>query len=195
MKNGHLIRQVINKINEVDFNRSDDRHLFGDLYEQLLKDLQSAGNAGEFYTPRAITQFMVEQVNPRLGDIVLDPACGTGGFLTCAIEHIRKQDVHQPEDEKRLQESIRGVEKKPLPHLLATTNMLLHGMDVPSFLRHDNTLARPLRDYGAKDCRRYRNQPPFWWNGRRWYRVKLSRCISHERNSRPIFSTNYKLAS
>jgi type I restriction enzyme M protein len=151
MKNGHLIRQVINKINEVDFNRSDDRHLFGDLYEQLLKDLQSAGNAGEYYTPRAVTQFMVEQVNPRLGDVVLDPACGTGGFLTCAIEHIRKQDVKQPEDEQRLQKSLRGVEKKPLPHLLATTNMLLHGIDVPSFLRHDNTLARPLRDYGPRD--------------------------------------------
>jgi type I restriction enzyme M protein len=151
MKNGHLIRQVINKINEVNFNRSDDRHLFGDLYEQLLKDLQSAGNAGEYYTPRAVTQFMIEQLNPRLGDVVLDPACGTGGFLTCAIDHIRKQDVKQPDDEHRLQQSLRGVEKKPLPHLLATTNMLLHGIDVPSFLRHDNTLARPLRDYGARD--------------------------------------------
>ena len=91
MKNGTLMRQVINKINGIDFNTSDDRHLFGDIYEKLLKDLQSAGNAGEFYTPRAVTQFIVEQVDPRLGETVLDPACGTGGFLVCAIEHLRKQ--------------------------------------------------------------------------------------------------------
>ncbi len=91
MKNGTLMRQVINKINGIDFNASDDRHMFGDIYEKLLKDLQSAGNAGEFYTPRAVTQFIVEQVNPRLGETILDPACGTGGFLVCAIEHLRKQ--------------------------------------------------------------------------------------------------------
>lgn len=92
MKNGTLLRQVINKINEsLDFNRSEDRHVFGDLYEQILKDLQSAGNAGEYYTPRAVTQFMVDMVNPQLGETVLDPACGTGGFLTCAIDHLRKQ--------------------------------------------------------------------------------------------------------
>ena len=91
MKNGTLMRQVVNKINDIDFNASDDRHLFGDIYEKLLKDLQSAGNAGEFYTPRAVTQFIVEQVNPRLGETLLDPACGTGGFLVCAIEHLRKQ--------------------------------------------------------------------------------------------------------
>ena len=91
MKNGTLMRQVINKINGIDFNASDDRHMFGDIYEKLLKDLQSAGNAGEFYTPRAVTQFIVEQVNPRLGETILDPACGTGGFLTCAIEHLRNR--------------------------------------------------------------------------------------------------------
>jgi len=91
MKNGTLMRQVVNKINGIDFNVSDDRHMFGDIYEKLLKDLQSAGNAGEFYTPRAVTQFIVEQVDPRLGETILDPACGTGGFLVCAIEHLRKQ--------------------------------------------------------------------------------------------------------
>ena len=91
MKNGTLMRQVVNKINAIDFNASDDRHMFGDIYEQLLRDLQSAGNAGEFYTPRAVTQFIVEQVNPQLGESILDPACGTGGFLVCAIEHLRKQ--------------------------------------------------------------------------------------------------------
>jgi type I restriction enzyme M protein len=150
MKNGTLLRQVANKINEVDFTSSTDRHLFGDIYEQILKDLQSAGNAGEFYTPRAVTQFMVDMVNPQLGETVLDPACGTGGFLTCAIEHLRKQ-VETVEDRNILQRSIRGVEKKQLPHLLATTNMLLHGIEVPDQIRHDNTLSRPLRDYGPRD--------------------------------------------
>lgn len=151
MKNGTLIRQVVNKINEIDFNRSEDRHLFGDIYEQILKDLQSAGNSGEYYTPRAVTQFMIDIVAPRLGETVLDPACGTGGFLTGAIEHVRTNHVKTPEDEVVLQSSIRGVEKKQLPHLLCTTNMLLHGIDVPTNIAHDNTLARPLRDYGSKD--------------------------------------------
>ena len=151
MKSGTLLRQVVNKINEVNFNSASDRHLFGDIYEQLLRDLQGAGNAGEYYTSRAVTQFMVDMVNPQLGERILDPACGTGGFLTCAIEHVRKHGVKTPADEEVLQASIHGVEKKPLPHLLCTTNMLLHGIEVPSQIRHDNTLARPLRDYGPKD--------------------------------------------
>src|SRR5207342_1700019 len=137
MKNGTLMRQVINRINGIDFNASDDRHMFGDIYEKLLKDLQSAGNAGEFYTPRAVTQFIVDQVDPKLGETILDPACGTGGFLTCAIEHVRKKYVKDADDEETLQASIRGVEKKPLPHLLAVTNMMFHGIEVPSNIRHD----------------------------------------------------------
>ena len=152
MKSGHLMRQVINKIvGGVDFNKAQDRHLFGDLYEQILRDLQNAGNAGEYYTPRPVTQFMVDMVAPTLGEKILDPACGTGGFLTCAIEHVRKQHVKTVEDEQLLQQCINGVEKKPLPHLLCTTNMILHGLDVPTNVRHDNTLARPLRDYGPRD--------------------------------------------
>jgi len=151
MKNGTLIRQVVNKINEIDFNSTKDRHLFGEIYEKILKDLQSAGNAGEYYTPRAVTQFMVDQVNPHLGEIILDPACGTGGFLTCAIENIRAMQVKSVEDEHLLQKSIHGIEKKPMPHLLCVTNMMLHGIDVPTMIRHDNALARPLRDYAAKD--------------------------------------------
>lgn len=151
MKNGTLIRQVINKINDIDFNRSSDRHTFGDIYEQILKDLQSAGNAGEFYTPRAVTQFIVDMVDPKLGEKILDPACGTGGFLSCSIEHVRGNYVKTAEDEQLMQASIFGVEKKALPHLLCTTNMLLHGVEVPSNIRHDNTLSRPLRDYGSKD--------------------------------------------
>jgi len=151
MKSGTLLRQVINTIEqEVDFNSSSDRHLFNDIYEKILADLQSAGNAGEYYTPRAVTQFMVEVLNPKLGDTVLDPACGTGGFLTNTIEHL-KQQIHNADDLNTMQESIHGVEKKPLPHMLALTNMMLHGIDVPANIRHDNTLSRPLKDYGPKD--------------------------------------------
>src|SRR5688572_14929480 len=143
MKNGTLMRQVINKINGIDFNASDDRHMFGDIYEKLLRDLQSAGNAGEFYTPRAVTQFIVEQVNPRLDrrETILDPACGTGGFLVCAIEHLRKQAKTEG-DESFIQECFSGIDKKHLPYILCMTNLLLHGIDVPSNVRHDNTLAR-----------------------------------------------------
>lgn len=152
MKSGQLLRQVINKIQEgIDFNKAQERHLFGEIYEQILKDLQNAGNAGEYYTPRAVTEFMVRMVNPKLGEQVLDPACGTGGFLTCTIEHVRKKQVKTPEDEKILQDSIHGVEKKPLPHLLCTTNMILHGIEVPFNIRHDNTLSKPLISYTPKD--------------------------------------------
>ena len=151
MKSGQLLRQVINKLNAIDFNRQAERHQFNDIYEKILKDLQSAGNAGEFYTPRAVTQFMVDQVNPRLGEVVLDPACGTGGFLVCALEHLRQQVANEL-DQATLQKSVRGVEKKQLPHMLCTTtNMMLHGVEVPSQIAHDNTLTRPLRDYGAAD--------------------------------------------
>lgn len=151
MTSGTLIRQVVNKLNEIDFNRKDDRHLFNDIYEKILKDLQSAGNAGEFYTPRALTEFMVEMTDPKLGENLLDPACGTGGFLTCAIDHIRSNYVETTEDEATLQASIHGVEKKGLPHLLCTTNMLLHGIENPALIRHDNTLRKPLRNYGPAD--------------------------------------------
>ncbi|MDA5341094.1 type I restriction-modification system subunit M [Stenotrophomonas maltophilia] len=151
MKSGTLLRQVLNTIEaDVDFNSSSDRHLFNDIYEKILADLQSAGNAGEYYTPRAVTQFMVDVLNPQLGESILDPACGTGGFLTCAIEHLKKQ-VKTPDDQERLQNSIHGVEKKPLPHMLAMTNMMLHGIDVPTNIRHDNTLSRPYKDYSPRE--------------------------------------------
>lgn len=163
MKSGQLLRQMINKIQDgIDFNKAQERHLFGDMYEQILRDLQNAGNAGEFYTPRPVTEFMVRMVNPKLDEKVLDPACGTGGFLTCSIEHKRKHYVKTPSDEQILQNSIFGVEKKPLPHLLATTNMILHGIEVPFNIRHDNTLARPLISWGPKervDC--IITNPPF----------------------------------
>ena len=151
MKSGTLLRQIINKICEIDFNASGDRHLFGGIYEQILKDLQNAGNAGEFYTPRAVTTFIVDRISPKLEDTVLDPACGTGGFLTNVIEYKRDRFVKSPADEEILQHSIFGVEKKSLPHMLCITNMILHGIDIPINIKHDNTLARPLRDYSNSD--------------------------------------------
>lgn len=152
MKSGQLIRQVINKIQEgINFNKSSERHELGDVYEQILKDLQSAGNAGEFYTPRAMTRFMVNRVDPKLDESIMDPACGTGGFLTCSIDHKRQHYVSTVEDEQILQRTIHGIEKKPLPHLLATTNMILHGIEVPNQIRHDNALARPLISWGPKE--------------------------------------------
>jgi type I restriction enzyme M protein len=150
MKSGTLLRQVVNRINSIDFNTSTDRHQFNDIYEKLLKDLQSAGNSGEYYTPRAVTQFVVEMVNPQLGELILDPACGTGGFLGNAIDHVRRQ-VRTAKDEELLQQSINGIEKKQLPHLLCLTNMILHGIEAPTRIRRGNTLTRPLRDYGPND--------------------------------------------
>ena len=150
MKSGTLMRQVINKINEIDFNNSEDRHTFGDIYEKILKDLQSAGNAGEFYTPRAVTRLIVERLNPQLGEVVLDPACGTGGFLSCTVDH-KQQFVRTSADRETLARTLRGVEKKSLPFNLCITNMILHGIDTPSGITHDNTLARPFKDYGDKD--------------------------------------------
>ena len=149
MKNGILVRQVINKINEIDFTSAQDRHLFNDIYEHILKELQNAGSAGEFYTPRPVTQFIVDMVNPKLGDIVLDPACGTGGFLISTLNHLKK-DVKSIEDKKILEKTLKGIEKKPLPHLLCMTNLILHDVEVPN-IRHDNSLARPIIDYTDKD--------------------------------------------
>jgi type I restriction enzyme M protein len=151
MKSGQLMRQVVNKINEVDFNNLSERQHFGDIYEQILNDLQSAGNAGEYYTPRAVTAFMVDRIDPKPGEILLDPACGTGGFLTCALRHMRERYVKKVEQEQLMQGGLRAVEKKQLPHMLCVTNMLLHGIENPSFVRHDNTLARPYISYGAAD--------------------------------------------
>jgi type I restriction enzyme M protein len=147
MKNGTLLRQVINKLNEIDFTDSTERHLFGDLYEQILKDLQSAGNAGEFYTPRAITRFIVDRVDPKLGESIMDPACGTGGFLACSFDHVKNNYVNTAAEHQTLQQQIHGVEKKQLPHLLCTTNMLLHGIEVPVQVKHGNTLNKPLANW------------------------------------------------
>ncbi|MCA9486837.1 MAG: SAM-dependent DNA methyltransferase [Nanoarchaeota archaeon] len=149
MKSGTLLRQIVNEINKIDFTSSEDRHTFNDIYETILKDLQSAGNAGEFYTPRAVTQFIVDMVNPLLGERVMDPACGTGGFLICALEHLRKQEK-SVEDRKTWQSSLLGIEKKQLPHMLCTTNMILHDVEIPR-IRHDNSLSRPMRSIGQSE--------------------------------------------
>ena len=151
MKSGQLMRQVVNRINEIDFNNLAEKQHFGEIYEQILNDLQSAGNAGEYYTPRAVTAFMAERIDPHPGEILLDPACGTGGFLTCAIRHMRERYVKTVKDEERMQQALRAVEKKQLPHMLCVTNMLLHNIQDPSFVRHDNTLAKPYISYGTAD--------------------------------------------
>ena len=149
MKSGINLRRVLNKLNGLDFNIAEERHLFGDIYEGILKELQSAGKSGEFYTPRAVTQFLADMINPQLGEKVLDPACGTGGFLTCTIEHLKKQ-VKRGSQRKQLQANVKGWEYKPLPFLLATTNLILHDIEVPN-LTFDDSLSQPLNEYRQKD--------------------------------------------
>ena len=150
MKSGTLLRQVANTLDRIDFTSSTDRHVFNDVYESVLRELQSAGDSGEYYTPRAVTQIMTELTDPQLGEVVLDPACGTGGFLVDAIEHLRRAGIDSVAERDTLQDTIRGVEKKQLPHLLATTNLVLHDIEVPA-VAHDNTLARPYTSYGPAD--------------------------------------------
>jgi type I restriction enzyme M protein len=156
MKSGPLMLGVIEKLDEaIDFHDFKTRQNLGDIYEQILNDLRAAGNAGEFYTPRAITQVMVQLVNPQLNrrEKAMDPACGTGGFLTATIDHLRGQLTKQSgaEDEKAIEESILGIEKKQLPHLLCVTNLLLHGIDVPSQVDRYNTLGRPWNDWNKNE--------------------------------------------
>lgn len=150
MKNGTIIRQVINILNAIDFNSSEDRHIFGDIYETILKDLQSAGNYGEFYTPRALTEFMTEIINPRLGEKILDPACGTGGFLTSTIENIRYQDVKNVDDLKEMEINIHGKELKPLPFMLCVTNLILRDIEIPN-VDYIDSLNREYTSIGKKD--------------------------------------------
>ena len=150
MKDGILLRQVVNEIDQaVDFTEYKERHAFGEIYETILKDLQSAGNAGEFYTPRAVTDFMAEMLAPRLGESVADFACGTGGFLTSALKLLAPQ-VKTPADQDLYSQSVYGIEKKQLPYLLCVTNMLLHDIDSPQ-IYHDNSLDHDIRDYRHKE--------------------------------------------
>ena len=149
MKSGIHLRQVINKLNEIDFNSSKDLHLFGQIYETFLSELQSAGTLGEFYTPRAVTQFMTEMVNPAHGETVLDPACGTGGFLTAVIEHL-KASANTVAEREAIAHNVRGWEYKPLPYMLANTNLILHDIITPS-IQFGDSLQRPLSEYTRKE--------------------------------------------
>ena len=149
MKSGINIRKVLNKLNGIDFNIAKDRHAFGELYETILKELQSAGKSGEFYTPRAITGFINEMINPKLGEKILDPACGTGGYLTAAIEHLKNQ-ANSVEEHQSIAKNIIGWEYKPLPYLLATTNLILHDIEIPNIEFRDS-LDQPLSNYTEKN--------------------------------------------
>lgn len=149
MKDGVLIRQVVNVLNEIDLTDFQTRHAFNEIYETILKDLQSAGKSGEFYTPRAITEFVVQMVDPKVGQSVADFACGTGGFLVSALNHMKK-DITDTKQNDVLSKSFYGVEKKPLPYLLCTTNMLLHDINEPEVI-HGNSLEKNVRDYEEED--------------------------------------------
>lgn len=149
MKDGVLLRQVINVIDGIDFTDHKERHNFNDIYEQILKDLQNQRSSGEYYTPRAVTDFMVQMIKPQLGERVADFAAGTGGFLTSSLNFLEKQ-VNSVEDKELYNESVFGIEKKALPHLLSITNLLLHDIDNP-FIIHGNSLDKNVRDYTEKD--------------------------------------------
>jgi type I restriction enzyme M protein len=149
MKSGINIRKVLNKLNELDFNIAKERHAFGELYEGILKDLQNAGKSGEYYSPRAITSFLTEMINPSLGEKILDLSCGTGGFLTSSIEHLKKQ-ANSIEERNSIQDNVVGWEYKPLPYLLAITNLILHDIELPRISFRDS-LEQPLSNYKGKD--------------------------------------------
>lgn len=149
MKDGVLLRQVLNVIDGLDFSDYEESHAFGEIYETILKELQSAGSAGEFYTPRAVTDFMAEMICPQTGETMADFACGTGGFLVSWLKELKKK-VETTDEEALYNRSILGIEKKQFPYMLCVTNLLLHGLDVPS-VYHANTLLHDVLDYTADD--------------------------------------------
>ena len=149
MKDGVLLRQIINIINELDLSDYEESHAFGDIYESILKELQSAGSAGEFYTPRAVTDFMAKMIKPKIGETMADYACGTGGFITSWLKELEKE-IKTVDDQQAYSSSIYGIEKKQFPYMLCITNMLLHGLDVPKVF-HDNSLTKDVLDYTEDD--------------------------------------------
>ena len=149
MKDGVLLRQVINVIDELDLSDYEEIHAFGDIYESILKELQSAGSAGEFYTPRAVTDFMAQMIQPKIGEQMADFACGTGGFITSWLKELQKH-VDSTTDAQKYGNSVYGIEKKQFPYMLCITNLLLHGLDIPR-VYHDNTLLRDVLDYTVDD--------------------------------------------
>lgn len=150
MKDGVLLRQVINVIDELDLGDYEESHAFGEIYESILKELQSAGSSGEFYTPRAVTDFMAKMIKPQIGETMADFACGTGGFITSWLKELEK-NVKNTSDQEKYDDSIYGIEKKQFPYMLCVTNMLLHGIDVPR-IYHDNSLLKDILDYTDDDC-------------------------------------------
>ena len=149
MKDGVLLRQIINIIDELDLSDYEESHAFGEIYESILKELQSAGSAGEFYTPRAVTEFMAQMIKPKIGENMADFACGTGGFLTSWLKELEKK-VKTTDDRAAFSRSVYGIEKKQFPYMLCITNMLLHDLDVPQVF-HDNTLLKDVLDYTEND--------------------------------------------
>lgn len=149
MKDGVLLREIINIINEINIHDYNESHAFNDIYETILKDLQSAGNAGEFYTPRPLTDWIVSILNPQVNERIGDMACGTGGFLISAFNHMYKPGI-TPEENAAISENLIGIEKKPLPHMLCTTNMILHGIDSPQ-ITHGNSLERNIKEYNNSE--------------------------------------------
>ena len=149
MKDGVLLRQVINVIDELDLSDYEESHAFGYIYESILKELHSAGSAGEFYTPRAVTDFMAQMIQPKIGETMADFACGTGGFIVSWLKELQKQ-VKSTADAKKYGDSIYGIEKKQFPYMLCITNLLLHGLDIPR-VYHDNTLLKDVLDYTEDD--------------------------------------------
>jgi type I restriction enzyme M protein len=174
MKSGTTFRQAINKLNEIDFNSSKEHHVFNVIYEEILQGLAAKKDTGEFYTPRAVTQFIVDMVNPKLGEKISDPACGTAGFLVCAIEHLRKQ-VKNISDRKTLQETITGTELKP--------NYKRRFFKPRIYLY---PTSRPC----GYNCR----QSPIWWCGGRWYGNQFSFELPHQGKCRLVFDTVYPIA-
>ena len=152
MKDGVLLRQIINIIDELDLGDYEESHAFGEIYETILKELQSAGSSGEYYTPRAVTDFMAKMIKPQIGETVADFACGTGGFLTSWLKEleVEKEKLGTTEAQEKYDNSIYGIEKKQFPYMLCITNMLLHGIDVPK-IYHDNSLLRDVLDYTSDD--------------------------------------------
>lgn len=149
MKDGVLLRQVLNVIDELDFEDYQESHAFGEIYESILKELQSAGSSGEFYTPRAVTDFMAKMINPQIGEKMADFACGTGGFLTSWLKELHKK-VDTTMDQSAYDESIYGIEKKQFPYMLCITNMLLHDVNVPQ-IYHENSLLKNVLNYTDDD--------------------------------------------
>ena len=150
MKSGYEMRKVINKLNEIDFNNSEDKHIFGTIYESILQELRDAGNKGEYYTPRAVTQFMTQMIDPKLGEKVLDPASGTGGFLTAAIDHVKNNYVHTTDDFSLLQNAVVGWEFKPVAYVLGLTNLILHDIDVPDY-EYTDSLKKEYNSISNRD--------------------------------------------